>query len=288
MKPRIICLVVCCSLAGCAKAPVEGTGAEGTETSGASTSSATSDDPGTTPGSTGSEPTGPDDPTSTGVTPDTTTTVDPSTSTSTTMDPSTTSASTTDPSTTSTSTSDESSSSADDSTSTGGESSSTGGNACAGTMKISIPTTEAQLSGDWDVVMSMAGEGMILQVPNNNDTAGTVVFNVDIPCDDTWTIWARMLNYQNQDSSFVQLDGQPNPGAVNAIDCNDFLPNLASWNWRKLNRRDPQDDCEFLEDPWTADWLTGPHAITFLFRDSQSLGRVFLTNDANYVPTNAD
>lgn len=286
MKPRIICLVVCCSLAGCAKDPVEGTSADGTgtdETSGASTSSATSDDPGTTPGSTSSGTSGPDEPTSTGVTPDTTTTVDPST---TTMDPSTTSISTADPSTTSTS--DESSSSADDSTSSGGESSSTGGNACAETVKISIPTTDAQLSGDWAVVMSMVGEGLILQVPNNNDTAGTAVFDVDIPCDDTWTIWARMLNYQNQDSSFVQLDGQPNPGEINAIDCNALFPNLASWNWRKLNRRDPEDECEFLEDPWTADWLTGPHTITFLYRDSESLGRVFVTNDPNYVPTNAD
>lgn len=285
MKPRIICLVVCCSLVGCAKTPVEGTSADGTgsdETSGASTSSVTGEDPGTTPGSTGTETSGPDDPTSTGVTPDTTTTVDPSTTT--TVDPST-SSTTADPSTSSTST-DESSSSAEGSSSDG-ESSSTGGNACAGPMKISIPTTDAQLSGDWAVAMSQFGEGMILKVPNAQNTDGEAVFNVDIPCDDNWTLWARMLNYQNLDSTYVQLDGQPNPAAINAIDCN-AGPNNVTWAWRKLNRRDPNDECMFLEDPWTADWQTGPHTISFMYRDSDSLGRVFVTNDPNYVPTNMD
>lgn len=289
MKPRIICLVSCFSLVGCAKAPVEGTGAEGTgtgETSGASTSGETGVDPGTTLAGTGTGTSGPEDPTTTGVTPDTTTTVDPTAST--TADPST-STTTGDPSTTGVSTStDESSSSAGDSSSSGGESSSTGGNACAGPTKISIPTTMAELSGDWAVVMSMFGEGMILKVPNANTHDGEAVFHVDIPCDDTWTIWARMLNYQNLDSSFVQLDGQPNPAAINAIDCNPGSPNQVTWAWRKLNRRDPNDECMFLEDPWTADWQTGPHAITFTYRDADSLGRVFLTNDPNYMPTNAD
>ena len=98
----------------------------------------------------------------------------------------------------------------------------------------------------------------------------------------------KPLNYQNLDSSFVQLDGQPNPAVINAIDCNPGSPNQVTWAWRKLNRRDPNDECMFLEDPWTADWQTGPHTITFTYRDADSLGRVFLTNDPNYVPTNAD
>lgn len=286
MKSRIICLVLWSSLGGCGKEIIEGTGAEGSST-GAGTSTGTTGGPSTTPTSTGpgtSEP----DPTTTGVTPDTTTTTGPTgpttvDPTTTTVDPSTTS--TTDPSTDPSTTTSETSTGPDDTSTTSDESTSTGGMDCVGMQKISLATNQAVLVGDWELAMSQLNEGEIIKL--NGGTEGQATYTVSVPCDATWHVWVRMLNYFGADSFLATVDGQPNPPAIVASDCGG---GGTGWSWKRLNIRDAGNDCTVLDDDWTQDWTAGDHAIVFSFRqnESDSLGRIFLTNDPDYVPGNGD
>lgn len=134
--------------------------------------------------------------------------------------------------------------------------------------------------------MSMFGEGLIIKL-DGLGTTGSAIFNVEIPCADTWYVWARALDYFNMDSSLVQIDGAPEPAAIFSTNCQNGQ-SQAVWSWRRLNQADPGNVCNYLVDPWTADWDAGAHAIKFSYRESDSLSRMFVTNDPNYVPGDMD
>lgn len=285
MKLRLICLALWSGLGGCGKDIIEGTGAEASGSStGASTSTETTEGPSTTPTSTGPGTSEPDSTTTTtGVTPDTTTTSEPTTvdPTTTTEDPSTTT--TTETSTETSTTTDETSTGPDDTSSSSDESTSTGGMDCVGMQKISRATNQAVLSEDWGLDDSLLGEGEIIKL--SGGTEGQAIYNVDIPCDATWHIWVRMLNYFGEDSFHATVDGQPNPPAIVAADCGG---GGMSWSWKRLNIHD--NNCTVVDADWTQDWTAGAHAIAFSYRNNEadSLGRIFLTNDPDYVPGNMD
>lgn len=160
-----------------------------------------------------------------------------------------------------------------------GADSDTAGVACEETVLIQLGAGDANLSGDWSLTTSQAGEGEIAVVDGNGD--GEVQWDIDIPCDDTWIIWVRLFDQGSEDSFFATLDGEPSPPAI-------FEGGIQGpgqgWNWRDLNWRDPDDPATFIEDPWAPEWGEGTHALALSFRESIAVGRIEVTNDPDYEP----
>lgn len=149
-------------------------------------------------------------------------------------------------------------------------------------VQIELDSADAVLSGQWMVVMSQAGEGEVLYLPAPS-TDGSVLWEPDIPCQDTWYIWVRYFDQGTDDSYFVTLDGQPRPAPVFEGDCTQAGD---GYRWNLLNWRDPENGglCEYVEDPWTADWGPGIHEIAFSYREARALGRIIVTNDPGFDP----
>ena len=153
--------------------------------------------------------------------------------------------------------------------------------------QIELAAAEATLTGDWYVTMSMIKGVEIAAVNPPGD--GSAAFTVPIPCMDTWHVWVRSIDAGSADSYFVTLDAEPDPPAIFEVDCTEE-PFQAEYRWTQLNWRDNADPmnpgmpCEYVEDPWTADWDEGDHTIEFTFRDAYALSRVIVTNDPDFVP----
>jgi hypothetical protein len=111
---------------------------------------------------------------------------------------------------------------------------------------------------------------------------GSILFEPDIPCDDTWYIWARAFDNGSQDSYFATLDGEPMPPAIYEGDCGN---GGMGYIWAYLNWRDEAaPPCTYVADPWAPDWAAGPHQIEFTYREATAMGRILITNDQDYVP----
>jgi hypothetical protein len=174
--------------------------------------------------------------------------------------------------------------SGDSGESTGDSGSSTGpvSTACAELVNFEMQPADATLSGDWVLGTSMVGEGEIIMTTANGGHTGSILFEPDIPCDDTWHIWVRYWQSAGQDSYLATLDGMPQPEAVFEGDC---TADGDGYAWGELNWRDQNAaTCEYVVDPWTADWAAGVHAIEFSYRESLAMGRILLTNDPSFVP----
>jgi len=157
------------------------------------------------------------------------------------------------------------------------------GNECEDIVEIEMLPSEAIHSGAWELGMSGIGEGEISVIPNPMfGTDGTILYEPDLPCDDTWYIWVRGLNFGTDDSYFATLDGMPMPSAIFEADC-EF--GGGGYTWAALNWRDPADpSCTYVEDPWTPTWTAGIHAIEFGYREINAMGRIVITNDPAFVP----
>ena len=163
----------------------------------------------------------------------------------------------------------------------GGTDSGQGGVACRETMLLQLGAAEAMLSGDWALSTSQAGEGQIVVIDPNVGTAGEVLWNIDVPCEDTWTIWVRLFDQGEADSFLATLDGEPSPPAI----FEGGIQGLGQgWNWRALNWRDPDDLATFIEDPWAPQWGEGTHALALRYRESIAVARIEVTNDPAYAP----
>lgn len=163
-------------------------------------------------------------------------------------------------------------------------SSSTGpGGACQELLSIELAPADAELSGAWQLAMSMLGEGQIANLPNPmGDSDGSVIYSPDIPCDATWYIWARVIDQGSNDSYFATLDGEPMPPAIFEGDCTN---QGNGYKWARLNWRDPMAPaCMYVQDPWAPMWTAGVHAIEFSYRESPAIGRILVTNDPDLVP----
>ena len=157
------------------------------------------------------------------------------------------------------------------------------GAACKDIVTFELFPSDATLTGAWQLGMSMVGEGEISVLDQMAaDLDGSILFEPDIPCDDTWHIWVRYWESGADDSYFATLDGEPMPAAVFEGDC---TAAGQGYDWAQLNWRDEAaDPCDYTEDPWTADWAAGTHAIEFSYRESLAMGRILLTNDPMLVP----
>ena len=154
--------------------------------------------------------------------------------------------------------------------------------ACERTVQIELQAADATLSGGWQLAMSMLGEGEIVALtPGQFD--GSVLWEPDVPCDDTWFIWVRYFEDGSDDSYYATLDGEPDPAAVFEGDCT-FGGD--GWSWALLNWRDEatQGACEYTEDPWAPQWTAGVHAIELSYRETIAVGRIIVTNDEAFTP----
>jgi hypothetical protein len=138
---------------------------------------------------------------------------------------------------------------------------------------------QAEYTGDWSTTMSQVGEGIISVA---DGSAGAVTHRFDIPCADTWYVWVRYFDNGDNDAYFVRVDGEPSEAAVFEGDCTSAGE---GYGWRLLNWRDPGDpSCTYLEDPWTFQWGPGEHTIEFSLLESTALGRIVLSNSADFDP----
>jgi hypothetical protein len=159
----------------------------------------------------------------------------------------------------------------------------TGGNACVGDEEIAIEGEDADTQVGWYPTESMLGEVEVLfwdqMVPD-----AYAEWNIDVPCDGDWHVWVRAINYQDQDSLFVQVDGGPMPIPIFEIAC-DAGPQEAAYEWRELNWRDQMAPaCEYVEDPWVQTWAAGPHTLTLGARESYAISKIWLTTSDQPPP----
>ncbi len=152
--------------------------------------------------------------------------------------------------------------------------------ACTEIVTFEMQPSEATYDGGWMLGMSMLGEGEISQY--NMFGGGSFTYEPDIPCDDTWYIWARARDSGSNDSYFATLDGEPMPEAIFEGDCTNGGDD---YHWAVLNWRDQAAmACDYVENPWAPDWTAGVHQIQFSFREALAMGRILITNDQDYVP----
>jgi hypothetical protein len=152
--------------------------------------------------------------------------------------------------------------------------------ACNEIITFEMQPSEASYSGGWMVGMSMLGEGEIAQY--NMFGGGSFIYEPDIPCDDTWYIWARARDSGSDDSYFATLDGEPVPEAIFEGDC---TTGGDDYHWTVLNWRDQAAmACDYVENPWAPEWTAGVHQIEFSYREALAMGRILITNDDAFVP----
>lgn len=153
---------------------------------------------------------------------------------------------------------------------------------CAETIEFEMFPSDATHSGAWQLSMSMVGEGEISVVNLDGGAGGSILYEPEIPCDDTWYIWVRYWEDGDADSYYATLDGMPTPEAVFEGDCSG---GGGGYDWAQLNWRDEGDPgCTYVEDPWAPTWDAGVHEIEFSYRESLAMGRILITNDAGFVP----
>lgn len=153
---------------------------------------------------------------------------------------------------------------------------------CEDIVTFEMQPNEATLSGAWELGMSMIGEGEIIVLNQMVGTDGTILFEPDIPCNDTWYVWVRYWEQGQDDSYFATIDGMPMPEAIFEGDC---TGGGQGYSWAALNWRDQADGpCTYLEDPWAPNWDAGTHQVEFSYRESLAMGRILITNDQDLIP----
>jgi hypothetical protein len=160
------------------------------------------------------------------------------------------------------------------------------GGACTELLQIEMYPADATHTGGWGLVMSN-WEPYEVSGYNQMQGQGSILYEPDIPCDDTWYIWVRYWDQNSQDSYFATVDGEPVPPAIFEGDCTSNDPPGANpYAWRLLNWRDPQNGgpCQYVADPWAPEWTAGVHQLEFSYRESIAMGRIIITNDASFAP----
>lgn len=159
------------------------------------------------------------------------------------------------------------------------------GGACDEVVTIEMFPADATHSGAWGLVMSMYEPYEVSGLNQMMGQEGSILYEPEIPCDDTFYVWVRYWDQNTEDSYFVTVDGQPMPEAIFEGDCTNNDPMGTPYGWRLLNWRDQAANaCEYVQDPWTHDWTAGVHQLEFSYRESLAMGRIVITNDPAYMP----
>jgi len=154
------------------------------------------------------------------------------------------------------------------------------GRTCAGDEVIEVLAIDADTIIGFNQQTSGSGEGEIL-VHDGETPVASIEWELDIPCDDDWHIWVRALDFQSQDTFFVQVDDGPMPIPIFELDCTDG-PQQGSYSWQELNWRDQAAEaCDYVENPWVQEnWPAGRHTFTLGYRPDEafSVVGIWVTN----------
>lgn len=112
------------------------------------------------------------------------------------------------------------------------------------------------------------------------NSSGTIAFNLVVPFDGTYTIWARVLSRNDgTDSFYVSVD----TGTEDVYDTSDGTWS-SNYQWTRVNGRNGTLVAGTL-NPRTFNLSKGPHVITFRTREPYTgLDKIVITNEPSYVP----
>lgn len=153
---------------------------------------------------------------------------------------------------------------------------------CTEPIQIPLEADDAELNG-WDITQSQfPGEDNVIFPAQGGGPDASAMFSVEVPCQDTWTVWVRGRDQGSDDSHFVQVDGEPNPPLIFEVDCSGGGDD---YKWTRLNQRELDAPvCVHVTDPWDQEWEKGVHQITFYPREPGAVSRLIVTNDPGFDP----
>ncbi len=163
------------------------------------------------------------------------------------------------------------------------ETTDTGNGACEQPHSFLLYAADYAEATGWVLGESTLEPNDVLFIPQDVDE-GTVTFDIDIPCEDTWHIWVRAIEQQEYDSFYARVDEEPNPAAIFELDCT-MGPMDATYEWKELNYREQgANGCTYVADPWTQEWSAGIHTLELGYRESWAISRVWISNTAQTPP----
>lgn len=166
---------------------------------------------------------------------------------------------------------------------------------CTQTHVLTVLVSEAEIVPPMQRGQSELGEGEFAFSEVEGD--GLIRFDVDVPCNDTFWIWGRVLDQQDgttlendPDSFYVSIDGGP---AVTWFYGCQTSDTSGVWSWALADDNEFQRDCDLAEP--MAPWLdAGPHTVELRNREPingngqhAGVARILVTNGPDHVP-NAD
>jgi hypothetical protein len=129
---------------------------------------------------------------------------------------------------------------------------------------------------------------------SNQADNGTVVFQLDVPCEDTYYVWGVVWDAwpgahgNDPDSFYAKVDDGNESQWI--YGCQTGLAQGGGWFWLPvIHDPDPNNGCDDIEDQ-SYDLPAGKHSVTLRNREWPSgnsiaaVARVLVTNDENLVP----
>jgi hypothetical protein len=154
---------------------------------------------------------------------------------------------------------------------------------------------DATVVAPMQTAMSMIGEG--LYAFSEIAELGTVTFDVDLPCDDTYYLWGRVWDADagtgnnDPDSYYVSIDGGNDQTWFYGCQTEGEGD---GWSWQIMKAGTLNANCNSAVDI-TASLPAGTVQVKLRNRevanfndDSAHVARILVTNDANYVPSNME
>jgi hypothetical protein len=184
----------------------------------------------------------------------------------------------------------------DDSLSGSTSASDDGGNTGDGDTGCDDPVTRVVLVEDavvtppMESMTSRLGEGVVAY--SAVEDAGTVEFELDIPCDDEYALWGRVndvepgpLQYADPDSYYVTVDD----GLEHTWLYGCGTEGAPQWSWQRMSHAVVGSTCDDIS-PIDGSFTAGTHTVVLRNREPAAsnryaaIARILATNDPTLVP----
>ncbi|MFQ5822511.1 MAG: Ig-like domain-containing protein [bacterium] len=140
-----------------------------------------------------------------------------------------------------------------------------------------ILTAPMQIAAD-----PLASNGNYIWVPVGAGTNGVAEYSFDVPTDDTYVIWGRVIAPNgSEDSFFISMDGGPDV-------LWDVLQGLwqSDWTWDQVSDRGTGSSLNPEFDPKLFQLTAGTHNLKIKQRDAGTkIDKIIITSDLNFVPS---
>jgi hypothetical protein len=115
---------------------------------------------------------------------------------------------------------------------------------------------------------------------------GEASMEVDVPCEDDWTLWAYVRWENMEADSFYWSFDDPRSRAVWHVMQQCILSIEPGWYWDQVSRSADSSQCEPVEeDPAVVHLTRGRHTFYLFGREADTaVGLFVLTNDPSYRP----